>query len=131
VSTTQRHPDGFTIVEVLVTLALFAIAIAGLTMLMTSVQQSQRNSSYLEAATNAARQKLEHIRNSEFTTITDGADFTSELPDSLPSGKGTVAVSIPPNAPLSKKFDVTVSYKVNAVPKSVTISAYADSPAGS
>lgn len=123
---------GFTIVEVVVTIGVFGIGMVTLATLMASVQQSQRSARYLEVATQAARAKIEKIRNSEFDTITSGASFTSDLPAGLPAGStGTVTVSVPANAPRSKHVDAKIVYPVGSLSKEVTISAYVDKPGDS
>lgn len=121
--------SGFTITEVVVVLAVFSIGIVMLSSLIGSVQQLQQNARYLDLATQAARAEIEYIRNSQYTTITNGTSFTSSLPPTLPSGStGTVAVSVPANAPSSKQVDVTVKFPVGSLTKQVTISAYVDAP---
>ena len=108
---------------------VFAMGIIMLSTLMSSIQYAQRSGAYLEAASQAARVQLETIRNSQFSSITNGASFTSSLPSTLPAGStGTVAVSVPANAPLSKQVDVTVSYPIGSLTKQVTLSAYIDPP---
>ena len=121
--------QGFTIVEVIVTIVVFGIGIVMLSTLISSVQYSQRNALFLDAATQAARAKIEIIRNSQYSTITNGANFTSELPSTLPPGStGVVTVSTPANAPNSKQIDAKVTYPIGSTSREVTVSAYVDEP---
>lgn len=123
--------SGFTIVEVIVVISVFAVGVAMLASLMSSIQQVQRNAQYMDIATRAARAEIERLRTVTFTSITNGAVFTSNLPTTLPPGStGTIAVTIPTNAPLSKQVDATVSYPLGTSTKQVTISAYIDSTGG-
>ncbi len=116
--------------EVIVVIALFAVAMIGLVSLVSSIQVAQRSSTYLDTATDAARNEVELIRDSQVATITDGTSFTASLPTTLPTGStGTVAVSTPVGSLQSKQIDVTVSYPVGTLTKKVTISAYIN-PAG-
>ena len=124
--------SGFTIVEVIVVLAVFGVGIIMLSSLMSSLQFAQRNSLYLDIATQAARAKIESIRNSEFSTITNGASFQSELPSALPPGTtATVGVSVPANSPSAKLITATVTYPIGtgSTTRSATITAYVDAPA--
>lgn len=125
-----QKQSGFTIVEIIVTLVVFSIGVIIVTLLITSIQFAQRNATYFSIATHAAKSKVEQIRSSGFDTVTDGDTFTSELPSTLPSGKtGVVHVSIPVDAPKSKKIEVTVTYPMGSTSKSVAITAYVDPPA--
>ena len=122
-----RTKNGFTIVEVIVVIVVFGIGIITLGSLVSSIQYAQRSAQYLEISTQAARAQVELIRNSQFTTITDGATFTP--PAGLPGGStGRVKVTTPSAAPSSKQIDVTVSYPLGSLTKDVTISAYVDPP---
>lgn len=127
----KETQGGFTIVEVVVVIAVFAIGLGSISALFASIQLTQRNNRYLTAATRAARTEVDKIRSTMFTSITDGTTFTSDLPTTLPAGStGTVTVSVPTNAPNSKQVDVTVTYPVGTTTKQVTISAYVDPDGG-
>jgi prepilin-type N-terminal cleavage/methylation domain-containing protein len=127
----KSSQGGFTIVEVIVVIAVFAIGLAALTTLFSSLQVAERSTYYLSVATHAARSEIERIRSSGFSTVNDGDSFTSRLPSTLPTGSlGTIKVTTPANAPNSKQIDATVSYPVGSVWKQVTISAYVDPPGG-
>lgn len=121
---------GFTIAELMVVIAVFGIGILLLSRLIASIQYAQQTTNYLEEATQAAKTEVEKIRNSQFDSITDGTNFNSSLPSTLPAGStGLVKVTRPGNAPASKQVEVTVTYKVGELEKKVSITAYIDPPA--
>ena len=123
----HQHRSGFTIIEVLVVTVVFAIGLLMLTTLFGSLQRAQRDANYLTIATQAARAEIEKIRTARFSTVANGESFTSSLPSTLPSGStGTIAVSIPANAPNSKQIEATVNYPIGSTTKTVTVSAYVD-----
>lgn len=128
-SSFQRHRSGFTVIEVLVVTVVFAIGLLMLTTLFSSLQRAQRDAAYLTIATQSARAEIEKIRTTRFNTVTNGESFTSSLPNTLPSGStGSIAVSVPTNAPSSKQIDATVTYPIGTTTKTVTVSAYVDAP---
>lgn len=118
------NDEGFTLVELLVTIAIIGLASIGVAGLYYSIQASQLQSRYVDAATRAAQREVEMLRNSSYNNLTEGQviDFTSELPASLPSNRsGSVVVSEP--APGLKRVDVTVSYGSGTQTKQVQLSS--------
>lgn len=125
---TQKEA-GFTIVEMITATVLFGIAIVMMTSLLGLIQDSQRNATYFTVATHAVRSEVERLRSSGYDSLTNGSTYPFSVPDTLPSGSSgstVVAASNPANAPDSKKIDVTVTYPIGNVNKTVTISAYVD-----
>jgi prepilin-type N-terminal cleavage/methylation domain-containing protein len=115
---------GFTIVELLVTIAIIGIASIGIASLFYSIQVTQQQSRYVDAATRAAQREIEVLRNNSYNNLQDGQviNFTSDLPDSLPANKsGIVNVSEPSNG--LKRVDVTVSYSNSGRTHSVKLSS--------
>ena len=118
--------SGLTLVEVIVVMTLLGIGVYMLTLLFTTVQGSQRNAYYLTIATNAAKSQVERLKTTSFDNISDGQTFS--VPSSLPNGQGVIGVDAPVNAPTSKRVQVTVSYMVGSLPKSVIFTTYIDQP---
>lgn len=125
-----KKQQGFTIIEVVVVIVVLAIGMGALINLFTSIQGAQRNASYISIATHAARTEIERIRTTDFNSIQAGSTYPfSQLPSTLPQGStGTITVSTPANATMSKQVDATVTYKVGTLQKQVTVSAYVDPP---
>ena len=129
--TKGKRQQGFTMIEVIVVVVVLAIGMGALTNLFTSIQGAQRNASYISIATHAARTEIERLRTNDFNAIQPGGTYPfSQLPSTLPQGSvGTITVSTPANANLSKQVNATVTYNVGTLQKEVTISAYIDPPA--
>ncbi|MBH1956028.1 prepilin-type N-terminal cleavage/methylation domain-containing protein [Candidatus Saccharibacteria bacterium] len=84
--------SGFTIVEVLVSIVVFAMLAVSITVLFSSMQASQRNAQYLSIATQEARARIEIMR-ADYSNLVNGTT-TFPLPDTLPAGSiGKVVVS--------------------------------------
>lgn len=115
---------GFTLVELLVTIALIGIVAGGISDLFISINNLQQQSTYIDTATRAAQREVESLRNENYASLTPGQniDFTSSLPTSLPSDRaGTVAVSQP--ADDLRRVDVTVTYTFDNATRTVTLSS--------
>lgn len=63
-------PTGFTLIEVLVAICIFAIAVLGLAIGATSVMRANQTSLYSTMATNWAQDKLEELKAKTPSTIT-------------------------------------------------------------
>lgn len=120
----KERQAGFTIVELLVTIAIVGITTASLTSMFISIQRVQQQTLHVDSATRAAQRQIESLRNDNYASLTPGQtiNFTSQLPSSLPPGStGTVQVSQP--ATDLRRVDVTVTYKENGKPRSITLSS--------
>jgi prepilin-type N-terminal cleavage/methylation domain-containing protein len=119
----KQQTAGFTIVELVVTIALITIVAGSITQLFVSVQRIQLQTGYLDTASHAAQTEIESLRNSSYNSLTPGQniDFSSSLPTSLPNRTGTVAVSQPADG--LRRVDVTVTYRYTTVTKTVQLSS--------
>lgn len=118
-------------VELLMAMVLFGIAVTMLVSIFELIQSSQRNATYYTVATHAARSEVERLKTTGYASLTNGATSLFTPPETLPSGStGSIAVaaSNPANAPDSKKVDVTVTYPTGTRTRVVTITAYIDPP---
>jgi type II secretory pathway pseudopilin PulG len=119
----MRDANGFTLVELTVTIIFLGFVTLGFSSLYVSIENVQRGSSYTEIANRAAQAEVETLRNSNYNQLTAGQNinFTSSLPSGLPSASGSVAVS-EPQAGL-KRVDVTVTYGLSGNTHKVTLSS--------
>lgn len=119
-----NQPEGFTLIEMLITIVVLGIAITAISMLYFDMQNVQTASRNLDLATRAAQTEIEVLRNNSYNSLTPGQniDFTSSLPAQLSGGKsGTVVVSQPADG--LRRVDVTVDYTDNGTAKSVELSS--------
>lgn len=114
---------GFTIVELLVTIAIVGITTASLSSLFISIRNVQQQTLHVDTATRAAQREIETLRNDNYALLTPGQtiNFTDQLPSSLLNASGTVQVSQP--AADLRRVDVTVSYKSGGAQRSVQLSS--------
>lgn len=120
----MKNQEGFTIVELLATILVFGVVSVGLATLFYNLQYTQRQTTYLDAATRAAQREVEVLRNNSYNSLAVGQNinFTSDLPNTLPKNKsGTVAVSEP--SPGIKRVDVVVSYTDGGKTQTVNLSS--------
>lgn len=106
-----KKQGGFTLIELIVTIALMGLVIVGLVNLYIMIETSQRKSYHLEIATRAGEAKIESLRNAQYNNLEAGTsmDFSSDLPEDLPSPKtGTVQISEPTSG--VKRVDVDITY---------------------
>jgi prepilin-type N-terminal cleavage/methylation domain-containing protein len=116
--------DGFSLVELVIALAVIGIAAAGITSLFISIRNVQTQTSYVDLATRAAQREIELLRNDNYGSLTPGQtiDFTDQLPGSLPRGRtGTVQVSQPTDD--LRRIDVTVKYLSGGQQRTITLSS--------
>lgn len=67
-----RSKSGFTLIEVLVAMAIFAVAVLGLAMGAASVMRANQTSYFTTIATNLAQDKLEELKAMPAANITGG-----------------------------------------------------------
>ena len=73
--------DGFSILENMISMAIFSMGILSISMLFTQTMTFTHNSEKLTVATNLAKGKLEEIRNTPYANIVSGTD--SETVDNV------------------------------------------------
>lgn len=119
----QQKEKGFTLVELVVSIAIIGVVVTTVTGLFMMVHSIQRRSLYLEVATRAAQREMESLRNNNYNNLTPGQtiNFTNDLPSTLRNKSGTVEVSEP--TPGLKRVDITVGYDEGSTPKEVKLSS--------
>ncbi len=125
---TRRHRQGFTLVEVLVALGLFALAATGLVGLALALMEQNRVSKRLDTAAYLAHDRLEQIRNTPYAQIVP-ANFPFEDYGTVTAGTPPVVypefqrwVTIQNDTPLPgmKRVVVTVSWRGRFAGRTVT-----------
>jgi prepilin-type N-terminal cleavage/methylation domain-containing protein len=123
-SNLSNSDEGFTLVELLVTIIVLGIVITSLGGLYYLMEITGVQTQHYDTAVRAARTEIEDLRNNGYDSLTPGTNinFTSSLPSSLPNGKtGTAAVSEP--LPGLRRVDVTVTYSDYSKVQTITLSS--------
>lgn len=105
-----QKQSGFTIIELVVSIAILGVVITSVVTLFSVVQSTQRRTVHLENATRSAQRQMESLRNNNYNNLVAGdtIDFTTQLPVSLQNRSGTVLVSEP--SPGIKRLDISVVF---------------------
>jgi len=111
---------GFTLVEVLVAMAVLAVILVGLTASATSVMRTNRTSYFNTIAANLAQDKLEELRAKTPADVIPGGPVVSTVSGAAFTRSWMVAADSPVIG--VKRVDVTVQW-TDYVPHSLTISA--------
>lgn len=114
--------QGFTMVELVLTIVAFGFISIAVWELFSSIQDVQRRAGYLETATRAAQQEVESLRNNNYNLLTNGQNLAFAVPATLPGPRsGTAAISEPITG--IKRVDVTVSYTDHGQNRQVALSS--------
>lgn len=107
---TSKNENGFTLVEIVVSILVIGVIVAFIVSLFSSIQLIQQQTSSMESATRAAQREMESLRNNNYSNLESGQtrDFTDKLPSNLNKGKGTVTIGEPD--PGLKRVDIIVEY---------------------
>lgn len=120
-----RTPEkGFTIVELLVSIAVGAIVVASMNILVTSYLHVSQRGRYLSLENSYVEGKVEALRNSGYNGLNLGTtSLTSELPSQLPPSRtGSMQVTNPSGG--IKQVDITISYSDQGTTKTYSYTTY-------
>jgi len=119
-----KRQNGFTLVELLVSIAVAAIVTASLSQVVTSYVHVAQRGRYLNLANSYAEAKIESLRNTGYNGLTPGTtSLTSELPSQLPRSRSASMTIGSPSGGL-KEVDITVSYNDQGQSNSYTYTTY-------
>lgn len=129
-NTATSRESGLTVVEVIVSVVLFSLAIVSVVTLMQYAQFSQRDSKYVDIANNAARAQIELLRTEPFDNLNPASPVTfssSSFMEGMPAGStGVVTITDLGGVPRVKRLDAVVTYPVGTTTKTISITAYID-----
>lgn len=114
---------GFTLVEILVVIAMLGVATASITSVFISIRNIQLQTAYYDSANRAAAREIESLRNDSYVSLTAGQtiDFTSDLPSLLPNRTGQAVISSPSDG--IRRVDATVTYRAQGKTRTLTLSS--------
>lgn len=110
---------GFTITELIITIAVFAIlipVIANLIILIDSTNDRARDKAIINSL---VENKAESLRSSGYSSLANGTtDFTNELPNTISGPRSATYTISDPAAPNNniglKKLVISVTYSINS-----------------
>ena len=122
----KRSVNGFTMIELIVTMAFAGIVIVALSELFTGLRQTNRAANNYTVAVQVAQQLIEKFRNTPYSSIVVGTtDVTSSAltpyPNLLTPRSATTTVTLVDASGL-KQVDVAVSYKDRTGTKNIQLS---------
>lgn len=122
--TNTSASDGFTIVEILVSIAVAAIVIASLSQVVTTYVHLAQRGRWLNLANAYVEAKVESLRNVGYNGLAPGStSLTSELTTQLPPARSASMTVGNPSGGL-KKVEITVSYPDQGQTKTYSYTTY-------
>ena len=120
----RKTEDGFTIIELLVTIAVVGILVPTLVGFVNTLNRFNDRARDLTLVNSLAENKVESLRSVGYTGIAVGTtSFTSEMPTTLGSPRSATYVVTSPNNGI-KQVDVTISYNDHGSTQSVKYRTY-------
>lgn len=108
----KNRQEGFTLVEVIVTIIVAGIMMIGLSSTVVGIRLINARAKDAALVNSLAVDKIEQLRSATFVSLADGTyDFTSELPDTITNNRSAVYTveTVPGNVAL-KEINLTISY---------------------
>lgn len=106
----KNNQGGFTIVEILVAIAVAGIMIGTVSDVVTSYVHTAQRGRYLNAANSYVEAKVESLRNTGYNGLSIGTtSLTGELPTQLPPNRTASMTISSPSAGI-KQANISVSY---------------------
>ena len=115
----KKFTSGFSLVEVLVTIA-FILIILSVCLTLTNTWRSIRHLQWETLAYNIAKDKMEELRSTTFSSLPVSGTFGDPKLTRLPSGSGLLEIS---GSDL-KKIKVIVSWVQESKTKNFTLETY-------
>lgn len=120
----KQNTQGFSLVELVVAIAVIGLLVVGVTSLYITIESTQRKTRLLETATRAGERKIEELRNNHYNTLEANStiDFSDELPSTLPEPREATVTVTEPTAGI-KRVNVLITYNDGSRDKEVELSS--------
>ena len=104
----DKNPGGFTLVEIMVAIVVLAVGLLSFFALNVAIIKSNVSAKMVSAATNLAQEKIENIKNTDYSLIVDATETNIGLNSAF-----TRTTSVQTDVPQSnmKTITVTVSWQ--------------------
>jgi prepilin-type N-terminal cleavage/methylation domain-containing protein len=120
----RKSSEGFTIVEILVSIAVAAVVTMALNSVVTTYLHVSQRGRYLNLANSYVEAKIEALRNEGYNSLSAGtSSLTSELPSQLALTRSASMTVTNPSGGI-KQVDITVNYKDQGFTNSVSYTTY-------
>ena len=108
----KNAANGFTLIEVLVAMSIFAIAVLGLAIGATTVMQANQTGLYTTIATNLAQDKLEELKAKTAANINTTGSPENNITVSGVPAKFNRSWAVTSGSPAAgvKRIDITVTW---------------------
>ena len=121
---TKKSQNGFTIIELLISIAVIGILVPTLAGFVTTLNRLNDRARDLTLVNSLVENKAEGLRSQGYTELNNGTfTFSSELPTTLGSPKNASYIVSSPN-PGIKQVDVTVNYNDHGTNQQVQYRTY-------
>lgn len=116
---TAKHEQGFTLIELILTIAVFAIVMPAIAIGINNLTVINNRARDLALVNMLAQNKVESLRSAGYNSIPIGStDFTPELPPTLASPK-VANYTVTNSTPGIKEVLITISYRDYSQTKTV------------
>lgn len=123
-STMNKNQSGFTIVELLISIVVFAIVVPGLASFLNFISSLNDRARDVSVINAMVENKVEALRSVSFVGVGTGTtDFSDELPQHI-SRPRTATYEISSVSPSLKQIDVTVTYNDSGSERTLTYRTY-------
>jgi prepilin-type N-terminal cleavage/methylation domain-containing protein len=120
----QKTEQGFTIIELLVTIAVVGIMVPTLAGFVNTLNRFNDRARDLTLVNSLAENKIEGLRSIGYSGISNGTtSFVSELPTSLGSPRTATYTVTTPNTGI-KQVDLTITFNDHGSTQSVKYRTY-------
>ncbi|OIO34595.1 MAG: hypothetical protein AUJ70_00770 [Candidatus Omnitrophica bacterium CG1_02_40_15] len=109
-----KYEHGFTLLELMISVSVLIVALAGLLGVFAHLVSLNENSSKLTLAVAACQAKLEEIRSSTFSNVYATYNGASFNPQGFASGEAKGAISINNSNPILLQVFVSVSWRTRS-----------------
>jgi prepilin-type N-terminal cleavage/methylation domain-containing protein len=120
----SNKQSGFTIIELLISIAVFGVVIPGLVALINGINDLNDRARDLSVINGLVENKVESLRSISFVGINNGTvDFTSELPATI-GGPKSANYTVSSASTSLKQIDINISYQDNGTTKNINYRTY-------
>lgn len=121
----KLNKHGFTIIELLITIAVFGLVVPGLVSLINTIDGLNDRARDLSIINGLVENKVESLRSISFVGVPIGGpvDFTAELPNTIASPRSAV-YNVTSVSTALKQIDLAVTYNDHGSPRTISYRTY-------